>query len=59
MNGHSEVFGHLVQKLEQVTPNGSTLQDDQNEWSQRGIWTAGLNDRTNDIKQFYSGRRSK
>ena len=33
MNGHSVVFGQLVQKLEQihVTPNSSTLQDNQNE----------------------------
>ena len=42
MNGHSVVFGQLVQKLEQITPNSSTLQDDQNEWSQCSIWTAGL-----------------
>ena len=42
MNGHSVVFGQLVQKLEQVTPN-TTLQDDQNEWSQYRIWTAGSN----------------
>ena len=41
MNGHSVVFGQLVQKLEQTTPNSSTLQDDQNEWSQCSIWTAG------------------
>ena len=41
MNGHSVVFGQLVQKLEQIPPNSSTLQDDQNEWSQCGIWTAG------------------
>ena len=41
MNGHSIVFGQLVQKLEQITPNSSTLQDDQNEWSQCSIWTAG------------------
>ena len=34
MNGHSVVFGLLVQKLEQITPDSSTLQDDQNEWSQ-------------------------
>ena len=37
MNGHSVVFGQLVQKLEQTTPNSSTLQDDQNEWSQCSI----------------------
>ena len=30
-NGHSVVFGQLVQKLEQITPNTSTLQDNQNE----------------------------
>ena len=41
MNGHSVVFGQLVQKLEQIIPNSSTLQDDQNEWSQCGTWTAG------------------
>ena len=43
MNGHCVIFGQLVQKLEQITPNSSTLQDDQNEWSQcsTGIWTAG------------------
>ena len=41
MNGHSVVFGQLVQKLGQTTPNSSTLQDDQNEWSQCSIWTAG------------------
>ena len=41
MNGHSVIFGHLIQKLEQITPNSSTLQDDQNEWSQCSIWTAG------------------
>ena len=35
------VFGQLVQKLEQITPNSSTLQDDQNEWSQCSISTAG------------------
>ena len=33
MNGHSVVFEQLVQKLEQITPNSSTLQDEQNEWS--------------------------
>ena len=41
MNGRSAVFGQLVQKLEQITPNSSTLQDNQNEWSQCSIWTAG------------------
>ena len=41
MNGHSVVFGQLVQKLEQITPNTSTLQDNQNEWSQCSIWNAG------------------
>ena len=42
MKGHSVVFGQLVQKLEQIlTPNSSTVQDDQNEWSQCSIWTAG------------------
>ena len=40
MNGHSVVFGQLVQKLEQITPNSSTLQDDQDEWSQSSIWIA-------------------
>ena len=30
MNGHSVVFGQLVQKLQQIAPNTSTLQDDQN-----------------------------
>ena len=35
------VFGQLVQKLEQISPNTSTLQDDENEWSQCCIWTAG------------------
>ena len=34
MNGHSVVFGRLVQTLEQITPNSSTLQDNQNELSQ-------------------------
>ena len=34
MNGQSVVFG-------QITPNTCTLQDDQNEWSQCSIWTAG------------------
>ena len=38
MNGHSVVFGQLVQTLEQITPNTSTLQDDQNEWLQCSIW---------------------
>ena len=37
MNGHSVVFGQLVQKSEQITPNSSILQDDQNEWSQYSI----------------------
>ena len=37
MNGHSVVFGPLVQKLEQITLNSSTLQDDQNKWSQCSI----------------------
>ena len=37
MNGHNAVFGQVVQKLEQITPNSSTLQDDQNEWSQCSI----------------------
>ena len=41
MNGHSVVFGPLVQKLEQITLNSSTLQDDQNKWSQCSIWTTG------------------
>ena len=41
MNGHSVVFGQLIQKLEQITPNTSTLQADQNEWPQGSIWTAG------------------
>ena len=41
MNGHSVVFGQLVQKLEQITPNTSTLQDDQNEWLQCSIWIDG------------------
>ena len=41
MKGHSLEFGQLVPKLEQITPNASTLQDDQNEWSQCGIWAAG------------------
>ena len=38
---HSVVFGQLVQKLEQITPNSSTLQDDQNKWPQCSICTAG------------------
>ena len=59
MNGHSVVFGQLVQKLEQITPNSSTLQDDPNECSQCSIWTAGSKVRTNNTKQFYSARRSK
>ena len=41
MNGHSGVVGQLVHKLEQISPNSSTLQDDQNEWSQCSIWTTG------------------
>ena len=41
MNGHSVVFVQLVQKLEQITSNSSTLQHEQNEWSQCGICTAG------------------
>ena len=41
MNGHSVVFVQLVQKLEQITLNSSTLQNDQNEWSQCSIWTVG------------------
>ena len=43
MNGNNVVRGQLVQKLEQTTPNSSTVQYDQSEWSQcgRGIWTAG------------------
>ena len=41
MNGHSVVFGQPVQKLEQTTPNSSTLQDDINAWSQCSIWAAG------------------
>ena len=48
MNGHDAVFGQLVQKL---APNSSTLQDDQNEWSQRDIWTACSKVRTNNTKQ--------
>ena len=32
MNGHSVVFGQLVQKLEQTTTNISAFQDNQNEW---------------------------
>ena len=58
MNGrHSIVFGQLVQKLGQTTPNSSTLQDDQNEWSaQYSIWTAGSKVRTNNTKQFNSAR---
>ena len=61
MNDHSVlvVFGQLVQKLEQITPNSSTLQDDPNEWSQCSIWTASSKVRTNNTKQFYSARRSK
>ena len=60
MNGrHSIVFGQLVQKLEQITPNSSTLQEDQNEWSQCSIWTTGSKVRTNNTKQFYSARRPK
>ena len=34
MNARSVVFGQLVQKFEQIPQNSSTLQDDQNEWSQ-------------------------
>ena len=59
MNGHSVVFEQLVQKLEQITPNSSTLQDEQNEWSQCSIWTVGSKVRTNNTKQFCSARRSK
>ena len=61
MNGHSVVFGQLVQMLEQITPNSSTLQDDQNEWSQYtySIWTAGSKVRTNNTKQFYSCKTIK
>ena len=45
-NGYSVVFGQLVQKLEQITPNSSTVQDNQNEWLQCRIWTAGSKVRT-------------
>ena len=41
MIGHSVILKQLVPKLEQITPNTSTLQDDQNEWSQCSIWKAG------------------
>ena len=58
-NGHSVVFGQLVQRLEQMTPNRSTLQDDENEWLQCSIWTAGSKVRTNNTKQFYCTRQSK
>ena len=52
-NGHSVVFGQLVQKLEQInTLNSSTLQDYQNEWSRCCIWTAGSKVRTNNNKQL-------
>ena len=37
MNGHSVVFGQLVQTSEQITLNNSTLEDDQNEWSQCSV----------------------
>ena len=47
MNGHSVVFGQLVKKLEQIILNSSTLQDDQNEWSQCSVWTACSKVRTN------------
>ena len=57
MNGHSVVFGQPVQKLEQITPNSSTQQDNQNEWLQCSIWTAGSKVRTNDTKQIYSTGR--
>ena len=57
MNGHSVVFGQLVQRLGQITPSSSTLQDYQNELLQCSIWTAGSNVRTNNTKQFYSTRR--
>ena len=50
MNGHSAVFGQLVQKLEQITPNTSTLQDNQSEWPQYSVWTAGSKVRTNNTK---------
>ena len=59
MNGHSVIFGQLVQTLEQITPNSFTLQDDQNEWSQCSIWTAGSKVRTNNTKQFYSAKTIK
>ena len=61
MNGHSVVymFRQLVQKLGQITPSGSALEDSQNEWSQCSVWTAGSKVRTNNTKQFYSTRLSE
>ena len=61
MNGHSVVFGQLVQTSEQITLNNSTLEDDQNEWSQCSVhvWTAGSKVRTNNTEWFCSGRQSK
>ena len=42
MNGHSVIFGQLVQKLKHISSTTSTIQDDQNKWSQCNIWTVSL-----------------
>ena len=50
MNGRVMVFHQLVQKLghskKQVTPNTSTLQEIQNEWSCYGFSSTGSKVRT-------------
>ena len=43
---------HILIFEKPQTLNTSTLQDDQNEWSQCSIWTAGSKVRTNNTKQF-------
>ena len=48
MNGHFMGFHQLVQKLEQITPIISTLQDKQNEWPFYGFSTTGSKSRTNE-----------
>ena len=45
------VFGKLVQKLEQITPDSSTLQVDRNEWSQCSVWKTGSKVRTDNTKR--------
>ena len=67
MNGRVMGFHQLVQKLghskKQVTPNNSTLQEIQNEWSCCGFSSTGSKVRTfqetSNTKHFYSSRDTK